>query len=172
MDEVFSSTIHKWLYNEPIENSPTLHILQASERLVQIRYAMENDAQKRLGAVRIYEEVSLNPDQPLLDIRAAEGKKSQLATLHIPKGNKEMMHIIRYIFKDWAETLSANNEYGFEYLPPITTVKNIISSIPSAYTFAYTLLATASVVPKEHMEISSISQQSSSDSDVVYGYFS
>jgi hypothetical protein len=121
MEDSLATTVHKWLYNMPMDNNPTLRMLQASEQLIKIRYALENDIQKRVGSVRICEERSLNPDQPLLKTTLAENKRSQFYILHIPKDHKEMNHIIRYIFKEWIETYTIDKMVAFKYLPPTDT---------------------------------------------------
>jgi hypothetical protein len=117
MEDSLATTVHKWLYNEPMTANPTLRMLEASEQLIKIRWALENDEEKRIGAVRICEELSLDPEQPLLNTSFTKNKISQYFILHIPKGHKEMNHIIRYIFKEWVETYTIDKMVGFKYLP-------------------------------------------------------
>ena len=121
MEDSLATTVHKWLYNMPMTATSTLRMLEASEELIKIRYALENDEQKRVGAVRICEERSLNPEQPLLKTSLSGNKRSQFYILHIPKDHKEMNHIIRYIFKEWIETYTIDKLVGFKYLPPGNT---------------------------------------------------
>jgi hypothetical protein len=119
MEDSLATTVHKWLYNEPMTANPTLRMLEASEQLIKIRYTLENDIQRRIGSVKICEELSLDPEQPLLKTTFAEAKRSQYFILHIPKGHKEMNHIIRYIFKEWIETYTIDKIVSFKYLPPM-----------------------------------------------------
>ncbi len=125
MEDSLATTVHKWLYNMPMDANPTLRMLEASEQLIKIRYALENDEEKRIGAVRICEELSLDPEQPLLKTSLSGNKRSQFYILHIPKDHKEMNHIIRYIFKEWIETYTIDKMVGFKYLPPTGTACSV-----------------------------------------------
>jgi hypothetical protein len=137
MEDSLATTVHKWLYNMPMDNNPTLRMLEASEQLVKIRYTLENDIQRRIGSVKICEELSLDPEQPLLKTTLSENKRSQCFILHIPKGHKEMNHIIRYIFKEWIEIYTIDNLVAFKYLPPTNTSSTVKKEVKMYTTTGY-----------------------------------